>query len=150
MRLDVDDDVDSRKSFVQRTLHPVGGRVPLSDGLARRDTDDDVREALASCASQSQPPKLDGWLECPDRPPGDPCVLLGRAIHEDVDVAAPEPERGHHDERRHEERGDRVSCRESEGCGDETREHGDGSGEVAAEVECVREQRIAGIEPRAA
>ena len=99
-RLDVDDDVDPRERVVQRLLDAVGRRVALADRGSRRDADDDVGEVLPSRSPQPEPPELDGRIERRDRPARDPRVVLGRPIHEHVDVPAREPHRGGDDERR--------------------------------------------------
>ena len=71
-RLDVHDDVDVGKPLVQGVLDPVGGGMPLPDGRAGRDADDDVGEMLSACASHPEPPQLDGRIEARDRLAGAP------------------------------------------------------------------------------
>ncbi len=87
-RLDVNDDVDPRECVVQRLLDPIGRGVPLSDGRARRDADDDVGEVLSPSAAQPEATELDRRVESRDRPPGDSRVVLRRTVHEHVDVPA--------------------------------------------------------------
>ena len=86
----------------------------------------------------------------------DPCdrrtrglLGVGRGVvHQHVDVAADQPCRRQEHERGDEERRDRVSLGEAGRRGDEAREDGERADEVAAEVERVREQRLAPVAPR--
>src|SRR5207344_2487835 len=108
-RLDVDDDVDSRKSVEERLFHAIGGRMALADRGSRRDADDDVGEVLPTRPTESETSELDRRIERRDRKTSDTRVVLGRAIHEDVHVPARESERGCDDETGDEERRDRVA-----------------------------------------
>ena len=137
-------------ALVERVLHAVGGSVPLADRRTRRDADDDVREVLAPGAPQTEPAKLDGRLESRDRLPRDPRVVLGRPVHENVHVPAREAHGGGDHEPRDEERRDRVARGEAERRRDQPGENGERAGEVATEVERVREERVAAVATRAA
>ena len=68
-----------------------------------------------------------------------------RLIHEHVDVAAEQAHGSRDDESRDEERGDRVAFGKAERRRREAGEHGERSGEIAPEVERVREQRVAAV-----
>ena len=149
-RLDVDDDVDPRQGVVQGALDAVGRGVALADGGAGGDADDDVREVLAARSAEAEPTQLHGWIEPRDRMACDPASLLGRPVHEHVDVPAREPYGGGDDEPGHEQRCDRVPGGDVERRRDEAGENGDRPCEVAPEVERVGEQRVAAVEPGAA
>ena len=69
-------------------------------------------------------------------------------VHEYVHVAPQEARGRDHHEHRDEERRDRVTLGEAERGSAETREHGQRAGEVAPEVERIREQRVASVPPR--
>ena len=124
--------------------------VALADRRARGDADDDVGEVLASRSPQPEPSELHGRVERRDRPTCDPRLVLGRAIHEHVDVPTREPHCGGDDEPRDEQRCDRVPGGDVERRRDEAGENGDRPCEVAPEVERVGEQRVAAVEPGAA
>ena len=80
----------------------------------------------------------------------DPGVVLGRPVHEHVDVPAREPECGGDHEAGDEERRDRVAGLEAGRRGDQAGENGERAGEVAPEVERVGEERVAAIQTRSA
>ena len=69
----------------------------------------------------------------------------GRLVHEHVDVPAEQASSGSDHERRDEQRGDRVARGKAERSRREPAEHGERPGQVAPEVERVREKRIAVI-----
>ena len=148
-RFDVDDDIDPGQRAVESLLDAVGSSMPLADRRAGRDSDHDIREVLSARTPEPEPAKLDGRIEAGDRLPRDPRVVLRRAIHEDVHVATGEPQRRDDDEAGDEERGDRVAGGEAERRGDEAGEHRERAGEVAPEVECVGEERVRAVAPRA-
>ena len=104
--------------------------MTLADRGSGSNTDDDVREVLTSCPSQTKPPELDRRVERRERAPRDPGVVLGRPVHEHVHVSAREPDGGGDDESGDEERRDRVACLEAGRHGDQAGENGEGAGEV--------------------
>ncbi len=147
-RLDVNDDVDARQRVAERGFDTIGRGVPLPDRRSRRDTDDDVSEELAPGAPEPETSQLDRRLEGRHRLSRDASGILGRAVHEHVDVPPTEPDGCQNDERGDEERGERVPRGEAERSGNEAGEHRERPGEVAPEVERVRAQRLAVVRPR--
>ncbi len=143
----MDHDVEAREPLAERILDAVGRRVPLTHHSARCDPDVDVDEVGASRLADAQPPELDGRVELGDRLPRRLLRACGRVVHEHVHIAAQEPARSEDDEARDEERRDGVSLREAERGRDEAGEHRERAREVAAEVERVREQRVAPVLP---
>ena len=144
-RLDVDDDVGVGETSFQRILDAIRGRMALPDRGTRRDADDDVGEVRATRLADPEPPELDGRVELRDRRAGGGLGVLRRLIHEDADVSPDEPRRGSDHERGDEERRDGIAPGKAERGRREAGEDGERAREVAAEVECVREQRIAAI-----
>ena len=119
--------------------------MALPDRGTRRDADDDVREVRATRLADPEPPELDGRLELRDRRAGGGLGVLRRLVHEDADVSPNELRRGDDHERGDEERRDGIAPGKAERGRREAGEDGERAREVAAEVECVREQRIAAI-----
>ena len=122
--------------------------MPLADRRARRHRDDGVGERPPRRLAQAQPLELDRRLDAGDRGAGRRLLVGGCLVHEHVDVAPDQPRRRHEHERGDEERGDRVAAGIAGRGGDQPREHGERAGEVAAEVECVRAERLAAVAPR--
>ena len=120
LRLDVDDDVDSGKRLVQRTLDPVGRRMPLPDGRARRDADDDVREVLAAGSRRRSRRSSTGGSSAAIARARRAASSSGERSMRTSTLRRAEPDGRDHDERGHEERRDRVAGRESERRGDES------------------------------
>ena len=149
-RLDVDDDVASRKHALHGVLHPVGRGVALPHGGAGRDADHDVGEGSAPGLAEAEPTNGDGRVEAGDRVVRRLHGVRRRAIHQHVDVAADEPGGGGDDEHRDEERCDRVALGEPRPCRDEAAHHGDRREQVGAEVDRVREERRARVLPGSA
>jgi class 3 adenylate cyclase/tetratricopeptide (TPR) repeat protein len=143
--LHVNDDVRLRQHTLDGFLDAVRGRVTLTHGGAGRDPDHDVGVVRAAGAPHAQPSQLHGRLERRDRSAGSALVVDRRLVHEHVDVAAQEPYRREDDERRDEERGQRIAFREPESGCDEAGEDGQRAREVAPEVERAREQRVAAV-----
>jgi hypothetical protein len=149
LRLDMDDDVAFRQGVVHRLLDRVRSRVCLPDRGVGRDADDDVGEVAARGLAHPQPPQLHGRVEGLDRPPGRPLRLDGHAVHEHVDVPPHQPARRGQHEHGDEERGDRVGLGIA-GAREEQSDQDRGRAEqVASEVQCVPEQRLAAIAARA-
>ena len=144
-RLDVHDDVGIGKAFAHRFLDPVRRSVALPHRGARSDPDDDVREVPTARLAHAEPPELHRWVERVDRRAGGVLRVGRRPVHEHVDVAAEQAHGGRDDESRDEQRSDRVALGKAERGRREPGEHGERSGEVAPEVERVREQRVAAV-----
>ena len=87
--------------------------MTLTDARIRRDADHDVREVAPRGLAHAQAPELHARLQLLDRGERGPLGVGRHAIHEDVDVAAHEPVGRDQDQRRDEERRDRVSLRAS-------------------------------------
>ena len=149
-RLDVDDDVAAGQRVLELRLDPVGDRVALTDGRAGRDGDHDVGERAPRRLAQAQPGERDRRLDARDRGTRRRLGLRRRAIHQHVDVPPDQPAGGEEHERGDEERCDRVALRIAGRRGDETAEHRERPGEVAAEVDRVRAQRLAAVAARRA
>jgi class 3 adenylate cyclase/tetratricopeptide (TPR) repeat protein len=149
-RLDVHHDVDRGKPFAKCVLDTIRGGVALTHGGARSDADDDVRKVPASRLTYAEPPQLHGWVERVDRRAG--CVFrVDRSpVHEHVHVAAEKAHRSRDDEGGDEQRSERVALGEAERDGRQPGEHRERAGEVAPEVERVREERVAAIATRCA
>ncbi len=145
--LDVNHDVGVRQSSPEGVLDSVSSGMPLPDSRTGSDADDDVREVCASRLAYAEPPELDGRVELGDCQPGGPLRVLRRLVHEDTDVPLNEARGRDDDEHGDEERRDGIALGESERRGREPREDRERAREVAAEVERVREQRIAAIAP---
>ena len=139
-RLHVDDDVGMGKPLANRVLDPIRRSVALADRGTRRDPDDDVREVPAARLAHAKPPELHRRIERVDRRAGRILGVDRRLVHENVHVAAQESYRSRDDERRDEERGDRVASGKPECRRGQPGEHGERPGEVAPEVQRVREQ----------
>ena len=140
-RLDVDDNVAARQGRLHRCLDSVGGRVPLADAGARRNTDHDVCELAPAGLAHAQPLQVDSRLDARDRRACGCFRLDGDAVHQDVDVRPHEPHRRGEDERRHEQRCDRVAVRVSGAHNEQADEHGGRAEQIAEEVESVRLER---------
>ena len=97
-----------------------------------------------------EPPELDRRVERVDRAPGRILRVDRGLIHEHVDVASEQAHRSRDDESRDEERGHRVPSGKPERRRGQPGEHGKRPGEVAPEMERVREQRVAPVAPRGA
>ena len=148
LRLDVDDDVRLGKRPPHRFLDGVCGGVSLRDGRAGRDADDDVDEVPSGRLAEPQAVKPNPRHVHANRPARRLRRIRRSAIHEDVDVAADEPAGRRHDEDGDEERGHGVTLRPAERSRRQPAEDCERPGEVAAEVERVREQRRARVAPR--
>ena len=146
-RLDVDDDVRLGERPSNRILDGVCGGVPLRDSRVGRDADDDVDEVPPGRLAEPQAVKPNPRHVHANRPARRLGCVRRSAIHEDVDVAADEPAgRGHHEDG-DEQRSDGVTLRPTERGRRQPAEDGERPGEVAAEVERVREQRCARVAP---
>ena len=138
------------KALTYRVLDPVRRCMALSNRGTRSDPDDDVREVPAARLAHAEAPELHRRVQrgdCLVR-----CVLrgCGRPVHEHVDVPAEQASSRTDYECRDEKRGDRVALGKSERSRREPCEHRERSHEVAAEVERVREERVAPIAPSGA
>ena len=117
--------------------------MPLAHRRPGRDADDDVCEVVATRLAHAKAPQLDRRIEGGDRPPRLVLRVDGRPVHEDAHVSGKQLSRGDDHEAGDEERGDGVASPGNQGGraqADEDRERAD---EVAPEVKCVREQRVA-------
>ena len=150
LRLDVDDDVRLGERPPDRILDGVCGGVPLRDSRAGRDADDDVDEVPPGRLAEPQAVKPNPRHVHANRPARRLRRVGRSAIHEHVDVAADEPAGRRHHEDGDEQRGDGVTLRPAERGRRQPAEDGERPGEVAAEVERVREQRRARVAPGSA
>ena len=148
-RLDMHDDVTSGQRVLERRLDLVGGLMSLDHRLPRRDRDDHVGEVASGRLAQPQPAELHVDPQARD------CLfcrhsrLCRRAIHEDVGVLGDQPGRRRADDRRHQQRGDRVALLEAGTHHQQAEQHGQRAGQVAREVICVSTQRRAAVASRA-
>ena len=149
-RLDVDDDVALGQSALHGGLDGVRGGMTLPDARIRRDADDDVREVAPRGLPHAQAPELHLRLQPLDRRARSLLGVGRHAIHEHVDVAAHEPVGRGQDERRDEERRDRVSLQPAGAGEQEPDQNGSRPDEVAGEVERVRGERGAAVAARGA
>ncbi len=142
LRLDVDDDVAAGQHVVQRLLHPVGSRVALADGRARRHRDHDVRELAAARLPHPQTSQRHGGLDPCNRNPRRVLRIGRRTIHQHVDVSLHQSCCGEEHERGDEQRGCRVCARVSRTHEQQPEQHRAGAREVAAEMQCVRGESL--------
>ena len=122
--------------------------MTLADRRSRCDADHHIGEVLASRAPQAKPSQLDRWLEASYCTPGDAGRVVRGTVHEHVDISSCQAHCGSDDQHRDEERRDRVAIREPCATASEPGEHCERSGEIAREVERVREQRVALVPAR--
>ncbi len=145
LRLDVDDDVRLGKRAPNGILDVVCSGVALRDGRAGRDADDDVHEVPSGRLTKTQPMEPNIRHVYADRPTSRLHRVRRSAVHEHVGVTTDEPAGRDHDEDGDEQRCDRVTLRPAERGSRQPSEDGERPGEVAAEVERVREQRRARV-----
>ena len=146
----MDDDVALGQGALHGGLDGVRGGMTLTDARIRRDADDDVREVAPRGLAHAQAPELHARLQLLDRGERSPLGVDRHAIHEDVDVAAHEPVGRDQDQRRDEERRDRVSLQPAGAGEQEPDQNGSRSDQVAGEVERVRGERGAAVAARGA
>ena len=124
--------------------------MPLTDRRAGRDADDDVREVLAARTPEPEPAELDRRVEAAIA-----CRAIRASSSGERSMSTSTfrlPSRIAAATTRPETKSAAIEspAGEPEGGGDEAGEHRDRAREVAAEVERVREERVAAVEPRAA
>ncbi len=134
----MDDDVRLRQRRLHGALDRVGRRVALADGSAVFDADHDVREHPPRRLSHAQSTQLHRRVKRVDRLARSFLRSGGSPVHQDVDVAPHQPGGGEEDEHGDEECGGGIRPGVAGTHEQQTDEHGDRAGEVAAEMKRVR------------